>query len=70
MTLPPHIFNPYNTLDSYEQYTKYCNKYSTFKQIFTSFNLFYKFNKKHLPDSILYRHVIQLEGRKYHHIYN
>ena len=70
MTLPPHIFNPYNTLDLYEQYTKYCTKYSTFRQAFKTFPLFYTFYKINIPNSILYRHAIQLEGRKYHYLYN
>lgn len=70
MTLPPHIFNSYNTLDLYEQYTKYCTKYSTFRETFKSFSSFYILHKKNLPNSILYRHAIQLEGRKHHHLYN
>lgn len=70
MRTPPHFYNPYNLQDLYEQYTKNCSQYSTFKSTFKTFTKYHTHYKKYLPHSIYYRHVIQLEGRKYHYLYN
>lgn len=70
MPFPPYIYNHYNIQDLYEQYIKYCSKYPHFKSTFKTFHSFYTFHKKNISNSIIYRHVIQLEGRKYHYLYN
>ena len=70
MHFSPCKYNPYILQDLYEEYIKYTNKYSDFRQTFTTFNSFLIAHKKHKPNSILYRYAIRQEGRKYHHLYD
>lgn len=70
MRYPPHKYNPYILQDIYEEYIKYTNKYSDFRQTFTTFSCFLISHKKHKPESILYRHAIRIEARKHHRLYD
>ena len=70
MNFPPHMYNPYILIDLYEEYIKYSNKYSNFRETFPTFDIFIKAHKKHKPNSVIYLHHVRTEARKYHKLYN
>ena len=70
MRYPPQKFNPYQLQDLYEEYIKYYKTYPDFRSTFKTFSIFLTAHKKHKPESILYRHAIRIQSRKYHSLYN
>lgn len=70
MSFPPNKYNPYIIIDLIEEYEKNCIKSDLFRETFKSFNQFLASYKKYKPNSIVYRHNIRNESRKYHKLYN